>query len=801
MRFEKLNFLIALFSVIAITSFSITILVDDAFSIREIDRDRDGIIDEFDECPQVPETYNKFQDADGCPDSAPEEEKTPYQFPDSDGDGIEDRLDNCVYLPETYNDYLDYDGCPEIIPNQSDSVKDSDSDTIPDSIDACINEKEIFNEFKDADGCPDSLISSSPKRTDVSSGQYDQCIGDKVPVIRINSNAVVCVTLDTANKWLEYGIAEIISIPVSEKPVSEKPIKPESKPDEFIPPTKPSLGLPDYPDQPEIHPNLIAANNFWSPPAVHKVTDGVYVAVGYDSANSIMIEGDDGLIIVDTLSTYEDAKEVIAEFRKISDKPVKAIIYTHGHLDHVHGTGAFLEEGEDIEIYAHDSHVDFYINENSVLGPITSIRSAHAAGVFLPDDGPDRKNLGVFPPLVPGTISYAAPTQTFSDELEVEISGVKIKMVFVAGESSDQIYIWLPEKEVLLIGDNIYAIVPNIYTIRGAVYRDPMNYVNALDKMIPLEAEYLVPSHVKPLSGKENIKDVLVSTRDAAQYIYDQTIRGMNQGYTADELSHMIKLPENLDNHPWLTKTRNQISSHVKQIYYGNLGWFEGDPAFLTPISMKEKSQKIVNGFGGINAVVSSVRNSIENGEYEWAAELATYALNSNPDNEQAKLLKAHALRVLGQQSESFDIRHWSLTEARILEGQITIVPIESFTTSPEQMAELPIGKLLKALPTKLDPQKATGVDLVLGVYYSDIDENYTLHIRNSILAVTEEIPNNPDLLLLIDSEIHKQIVGGHLGILDAIQTGKANFVGNHDDLVNFISIFDTLTIKPYGIS
>jgi len=91
-------------------------------------------------------------------------------------------------------------------------------------------------------------------------------------------------------------------------------------------------------------------------------------------------------------------KKIISEFRKITDKPVKAIIYTHGHLDHVHGTGAFLEEGEDIEIYAHDSHLDFYINENGVLGPITSMRTAHAIGAFLPTEGPDRINPGVFPP-------------------------------------------------------------------------------------------------------------------------------------------------------------------------------------------------------------------------------------------------------------------------------------------------------------------------------------------------------------------------------------------------------------------
>ena len=608
--------------------------------------------------------------------------------------------------------------------------------------------------------------------------EYSQICIDKVWIEKSN-HKIACVTPTTADKLVERGWGTILSDDTFDEPSETT-----------------SLELPPYPDQPSIHPKLLATNDYWSPPAVHKVTDGVYVAVGYDLANSIMIEGDDGIIIVDTLSTYEDAKEVIAEFRKITDKPVKAIIYSHGHLDHVHGTGAFLEEGEDVEIYAHDSHLDFYINENSVLGPIASIRSGYAAGAFLPNEGPDRKNLGIFPPMAPGTIAYVQPTQTFSDELEVEISGVKLKMVFVAGESSDQIYIWLPEKEVLLIGDNIYAIVPNIYTLRGAVYRDPMNYVNALDKMIPLDAEYLVPSHVKPVTGKENIKDILVSTRDAAQYIYDQTIRGMNQGYTADELSRMIQLPEQLDNHPWLTKTRNDVSAHVKQIYYGNLGWFEGNSVFLNSISSDERSHKIVEGFGGVQKTMSLTRDAIDNGEYEWAAELGSFVLTVEPDNEQAKLLQAYVLRVLSQRTEGQDERHWLLTDARVLEGKITIDPGAFTQSSPEQMAELPIEKLIKFLPTKLDPQKAAGIDTILGVTYSDIDMSFTLHVRNSILAVTDGVPENPDMTITLDSDTHKLIVGGHLGILDAVESGQVELDGDIDDLVDFLNLFDNLSLR-----
>jgi len=615
--------------------------------------------------------------------------------------------------------------------------------------------------------------------------EYTQICIDKVWIESTN-HRIACVTPSTADKLVERGWGTLLSDDVFTE------VKDQSE-------TTP-LELPPYPDQPSIHPKLLATNDYWFPPEVHKVTDGVYVAVGFDGANSIMIEGDDGIIIVDTLSTYEAAKQVITEFRKITDKPVKAIIYTHGHLDHVHGTGAFLEEGEDIEIYAHDSHLDFYINENSVLGPIASMRSAYVAGAFLPNDGPDVRNMGVFPLMLPGTIAYVPPTQTFSDELEVEISGIKMKMVFVAGESSDQIFIWLPDKEVLLIGDNIYAIIPNIYTLRGAVYRDPMNYVNALDKMIPLDAEYLVPSHVKPVTGKENIKDILVSTRDATQYIYDQTIRGMNQGYTADELSGMIQLPEHLDNHPWLTKARNDVSVHVKQIYYGNLGWFEGDPAFLNSISLNERSHKIVEGFGGIPNTISLTRDAIDNGEYEWAAELGSFVLAVEPDNEQAKLTQAYVLRVLSQRSEGQDERHWLLTEARVLEGKITIVPGAFTQSSPEQMAELPIEKLIKFLPTKLDPQKAAEVDTVLGVTYSDIGMSFTLHVRNSILAVTDGVPDNPDMTLVLDSDTHKLIVGGHLGILDAIESGQAELSGDIDDLVDFLNLFDNLSLRTNEI-
>ena len=379
--------------------------------------------------------------------------------------------------------------------------------------------------------------------------------------------------------------------------------------------------------------------------------------------------------------------------------------------------------------------------------------------------------------------------------MDLEILGIKLKLVYVAGESSDQIFVWLPEKKVLLSGDNLYAIFPNIYTIRGVVYRDPMNYVSAIDMMIQLEPEYMVPSHVMPVIGKDKVMDILITTRDATQYVYDQTIRGMNNGYTADELSHMIKVPEHLADHPWTTQTRGLVPWYVKNIYYGNLGWFEGDPAFLNPISLEERSEKIISLAGGVNGAISEIYKAIQEGDYEWAAELATYAIHTDPDNVEAKLLKAHALRAIGQRITAVDGRHWYLTTALELEGKIKIDPNAFTQTSSEQLAALPIEKILNTLPTKLDPKKAEGVNKILGAYFNDVDEGYTLHVRNNILAVTKAFPEKADFSLTMNSDVYKSIVGGNQTVIDAIDADEIEFEGNVDELHEFIEMFDPLTV------
>jgi len=199
--YSIIAFLIIIVLGISIISF----ISQESYSLRSEDYDLDGIPDSLDSCPRISETYNKFEDTDGCPDSVPEK-ITKYEFPDTDGDGIEDRLDSCIDKAENFNGYLDHDGCPEIVAEKQEEKIDSDLDSIPDSKDACPFDKENFNNIRDSDGCPDESESLQENISDFE----DDCRGGEVMVIRSNHNDSICVPKDTADKWAALGIAVIV---------------------------------------------------------------------------------------------------------------------------------------------------------------------------------------------------------------------------------------------------------------------------------------------------------------------------------------------------------------------------------------------------------------------------------------------------------------------------------------------------------------------------------------------------------------------------------------------------------------
>lgn len=422
------------------------------------------------------------------------------------------------------------------------------------------------------------------------------------------------------------------------------------------------IALPTFAQSPA---EQLAAHSREFDKEIIEVTDGIYVAIGYALANSILIEGNDGVIIVDVLGSPAAAKEVQSAFAEITDKPIEAIIYTHGHPDHRGGATVFVHDAT-TEIYAHELLAN---QVDDGIQPILNVRAVRQFGITLPPD--QFLNAGIGPRLQIDWEGFVPPTKTFSDRLETEIGGVRVVLQHAPGETEDQLYVWLPDKKALLPGDNYYKAFPNLYTIRGSRYRDIRQWANSLDRMLAEgEIEYLIPSHTRPITGAANVEETLTNYRDAIRYVYDETVAGINEGATPVELARQVQLPARLATAPSLQEFYGTLPWSVRSVYTGLLGWFDGNATNLFPLSALERAEQVARLAGGVEKLRGAAEQALAEGDAQWAAELADHLLALNEDDIAARHLKADALTVLGERQISANGRNYYLTQAQQLRAE-----------------------------------------------------------------------------------------------------------------------------------
>lgn len=530
---------------------------------------------------------------------------------------------------------------------------------------------------------------------------------------------------------------------------------------------------------------------------VYKVTDGVYQAVGYALANSIMIEGDDGIIIVDVTESVETAREVLAEFREITDKPIKALIYTHNHADHVLGGKGFVPDetaADELPVYAHDT-TDHYINRfGGIIRPIVETRSARMFGTPLPEGPEGVVNAGIGPFLATngsvhgGTVGLIRPNKTFDERLKLDIAGIEIELVHAPGETNDQLFVWLPEKRVLLPGDNLYKAFPNLYTIRGSLYRDPLKWVASLDKMRALKPAFIAPSHTRPISGEEKVAEILTAYRDAIQYVHDQTARWMNAGLTPDEIVERVILPEHLQKHPFLLEHYGTVAWSVRNIFNGYLGWFNGDAATLNPVVPKVRAQRLVALGGGQEKVAASVRQAIADKDYAWAAELAGHLVRLDENKRLGRELQAEAFEHLGALSVSPNGRNFYLTQALELRGKTEVKENRNYTPDRLDFAKsMPVRQLLESLQVNLKAEDALDINQTVELEFFDVDETYSFHIRHGVAELRQGKAKSADLRVQVSSNAWADVLLGVRSVPAALLTGDIKLKNRITDVPAFI--------------
>ena len=513
----------------------------------------------------------------------------------------------------------------------------------------------------------------------------------------------------------------------------------------------------------------------------------IHFAIGFGIANSIMVEGKEGNIIIDASDSVFEAEKIYSLFNKKNSNPIQAIIYTHNHGDHTFGTAFYVNnQDERPQIIAHED-TDYYVQRiMGILNPIITERSNRMFGTLLSEE--DLINVGIGPSLnvAKSPTGYIRPDVIFNDNLELNIAGIKIELFHAPGETNDQLFVWLPDHKALLPGDNVYKTFPNLYTIRGTTHRDVIGWVNSIDHMKTFDAEFLFPSHTKPIIGKEEIKEILTIYRDAIQYIHDQTIRLMNEGLYPDQIAELIKLPEHIAKSPYLYEFYGTVRWSVKSIFNGYLGWFNGNPSELDPLSRKERAIRISKLAGGDQMLLEQLYSAVKKEDMQWALELSDHLITLDYFVDEVKDLRKKALIYEGSRSSNPNKRNYFLTSALELnedfESNILIERTE------ELLEQISIDTLFNVLSVRFNPELTNEELTACFDFSSGITKN--IDIRNDVAVVSDIKKKECDLYIKTDEIEFKKILVGFESPVSSLASGKIEVIGGSTLFLKFLSMF-----------
>ena len=523
-------------------------------------------------------------------------------------------------------------------------------------------------------------------------------------------------------------------------------------------------------------------------PQIYSSDNGIHMAVGYGIANSIMVEGEGGNIIIDAADSIYEAEKIYSEFKKINSNPIKAVIYTHNHGDHTFGAAFYASiSDKKPKIIAHETTSHYVERILGILNPIISARSSRMFGTFLPEEQLINVGIGPFLGVSQSIPGYIKPDITFSDELKLTIAGINIELYHAVGETNDQLFVWLPDHKALMPGDNIYKTFPNLYTIRGTTHRDVNGWVESLDRMRSLKPEYLFPSHTKPLRGPE-VDETLTIYRDAIQFVHDQTIRLMNEGYYPDQIIEMIELPEEIADSPFLKEFYGTVRWSVKSIYNGYLGWFNGNIADLDPLTRKEEAERLATMVGGSEELYFKLQDAISNNDMQWALQLSDHLFALEFKTKEVKALRAIAAEYIGQRSSNPNKRNYLLSAAIELDPEFKAEEI--LRSDAQLLQQLSMDNFFNILSVRLNPE-AVDPGIYRACFSFDSGIKRTITLRNKVAEVSS-LTTNCDLNIEVEDNLFKETLAGMQNPILKVASGEINTNGKQTEFLLFLSKFRT---------
>ena len=559
--------------------------------------------------------------------------------------------------------------------------------------------------------------------------------------------------------------------------------------------------LLDGNDYDSIHPSLQRQATLNMNYGLYEVVPGfLYQVRGFDVSNLTLVRGDTGWILFDVLLASETAEAALALANQhLGELPVKAVVYSHSHIDHFGGVRGVINAEDvrngDVQVYAPSGFMDEAIAENVYAGNAMSRRSGFQFGRVIPSTPFGQVDSAIGKALAAGTPGLIAPSVVIENDFEEHIiDGVTVVFQNTPGtEAPAEMNAWFPDQKVFWAAENITATVHNVYTLRGALVRDALEWsrqINLALYRFGTEAKVMVSSHNWPRWGNERIQQVMRTQRDAYANLNNQVLNLANQGVTINEIHNEYQVPESLQQQ-WSARQYHGSEFHNSRAVLNRyLGYWDGNPATLAPLSPGDSAPLYVEMMGGAQPILKRAQSLHDAGEYRLAMEILNKLVYAEPQNQAGKDLLADCFEQLGYQYESASMRNVFLSAAQELRnGAPEVGPPRG--TNPFLAQAMATTQWWDAMATRVDSNLADEINFVINFSSPDTGQQFVIEMSGGTLTNIEGYrAQDADASIVLNRSDLETVIRGEATLAGQLQAGVGSIKpGNQQVLTQLASV------------
>ncbi len=532
-----------------------------------------------------------------------------------------------------------------------------------------------------------------------------------------------------------------------------------------------------------IHPSLHRQSKLNNNYGLYEVSAGhIYQVRGFDLANITFVRGKTGWIVFDTMVSAETARAAWKLFQDHvgAGLPVSAVIYSHTHGDHWGGVRGIVDEADvkagKIPVIAPVDFMEYTVSENVFAGNAMNRRLFYQYGLLLPASPYGYVGQGLGQAVSAGSVGLIAPTKLVEKEFEVDGVGMVFQYT-PHTEAPTEMNTYIRDLKALWMAENVTATLHNIYTLRGAQIRDPLNWSKHIAQALyrfGVEAEVMFASHHWPRWGNDRIQEVLRGQRDLYAHMNNQVLHLANQGVTINEIHNVYELPKSLQS-KWFCRGYHGSPQHNSRgVVQRYLGFWDCNPAALIPLSPRDSAPLYVEMMGGAGKIIARGRELYNEGRYLHAQEIVNKLVQAEPQNQAAKDLLADIFEQLGYQQENPGLRNSFLNATYELR---TGIPEGNAgkSSGPDVIRAMSTELFLDFLGIRMDSRKAEGLRLTINLITPDNDEKFLVELENATLTnIKGFLAKNPDLTITINRSDLEQVMTGRKTLDAQIADGTA---------------------------